>query len=52
MDSDTPQVFYLELRDPVHMCIKNEQGRYVNSEKNGSITLGQADSEGATRWEY
>lgn len=52
VDSDTPQVFYLELRDPVHMCIKNEQGRYVNSEKNGSITLGQTDSEGATRWEY
>lgn len=51
-DTDSPQAFYLELRDPTHMCIKNEAGRYVNSEKNGSITLGQANSEGATQWEY
>lgn len=51
-DSEVPQVFYLELRDPTHMCIKNGDGRYVNHEKNGSIKLGTTDQEGATRWEY
>ena len=29
-DTDSPQAFYLELRDPTHMCIKNEAGKYVN----------------------
>ena len=51
-DSDTPHVFYLELRDPTRMCIKNGEGRYVNSEKNGTISLGNDDDLGATRWEY
>ena len=51
-DSDTPQVFYLEVRDPIHMCIKNEAGRYVNGGKNGAISLGSADAESATKWEY
>ena len=51
-ESDTPQVFYLEVWDPVRMCIKNEAGRYVNGGKNGAISLGSADPESATKWEY
>jgi len=51
-DSEVAHVFYLELRDPTHMCIKNVDGRYVNSEKNGTISLGSTEEEGATRWEY
>jgi len=51
-DSETPTDFYLELRDPTHMCIKNGEGRYVMSEKNGTISLGSTDEQGATRWEY
>ena len=53
-DSDTQagNGFFLELRDPTHMCIKTEQGRYVNSEKNGRISIDSSMMETATRWEY
>ncbi len=51
-DSEDPQAFYLELRDPTRMCIKTAQGRYVNSEKNGGLGVGSSDAEGATQWEY
>ena len=53
-DSDTLQGngFFLELRDPTHMCIKTDQGRYVNSEKNGRISANSTMAESATRWEY
>ncbi len=49
---DAPQAFFFELRDPSRMCIKNDQGRYLNSEKNGGIGLGSTDPEAATQWEY
>jgi len=53
-DSDTQSGngFFLELRDPTHMCIKTEQGQYVNSEKNGRISIDSSMKETATRWEY
>jgi len=53
-DSDTPSGngFFLELRDPTRMCIKTEQGRYVNSEKNGRISMDSTMMETATKWEY
>lgn len=53
-DSDTPtgHGFFLELRDITHMCIKTDQGRYVNSEKNGRISIDSIMGESATRWEY
>ena len=53
-DSDAPggNGFFLELRDPVRMCIKTEQGRYVNNEKNGRIWMDSTMTDTATKWEY
>jgi fascin 1/2 len=51
-DSDQPESFFVELRDPTHLRIKTTQGRFVNSEKNGAIALGSTDPSGATDWEY
>eukprot|EP00096_Caligus_rogercresseyi_P011961 TRINITY_DN486_c0_g1_i4.p1 TRINITY_DN486_c0_g1~~TRINITY_DN486_c0_g1_i4.p1 ORF type:complete len:368 (-),score=67.24 TRINITY_DN486_c0_g1_i4:561-1664(-) len=48
-DSDSPVGFYLELRDPTRMCIKAEDGQYLNSEKNGLLAL---SNEEPTQWEY
>ena len=47
-DSDTPQPFYMELRDPTRMCLKTASGNYVNSEKNGALVVGGTDQEAAT----
>jgi len=51
-DSDIPQGFYLELREPTRMCIKTAGGQYIVSQKNGGFSAESVDPEGATRWEY
>jgi len=51
-DSDIPQGFYLELREPTRMCIKTAEGAYLVEQKNGGFSVGGTDQEGATRWEY
>ena len=49
-DSSTPHGFYLELREPTRMCIKNSNGQYLVEQKNGGFTIGSTDPEDATRW--
>eukprot|EP00094_Tigriopus_californicus_P007108 TCALIF_06843-PA protein Name:"Similar to sn Protein singed (Drosophila melanogaster)" AED:0.13 eAED:0.13 QI:0/0.85/0.87/1/0.85/0.75/8/1320/514 len=51
-DSDLPQGFFMELRDPTRMCLKTAEGNYLNSEKNGGLIVGSNQSEEATNWEY
>merc|ERR1711971_162365 len=51
-DSQIPQGFFLELREPTRMCIKNINGQYLVEQKNGGFTIGTTDPEDATRWEY
>ena len=48
-DSSTPHGFYLELREPTRMCIKNSNGQYLVEQKNGGFTIGSTDPEDATR---
>lgn len=51
-DADNPVPYFIELRDPTRICIKTAQGRYINTEKNGGIKIGDAAPERATQWEY
>lgn len=51
-DADAPVPYFIELKDPTRICIKTAQGRYVNSAKNGAITVGTSDPQHATNWEY
>ncbi|XP_057364820.1 protein singed-like [Daphnia carinata] len=51
-DGDTPEGFYLELREPSKLCIKSGDGAYLMADKNGVFTAGSRDSEMATRWEF
>lgn len=51
-DSDTPEGFFLELRDPTRICIKSVSGEYLVASKNGAFRLGDTDFESATKWEY
>ena len=51
-DGDTPEGFYLELREPSKLCIKSSDGAYLMADKNGVFTVGSRDSELATRWEF
>ncbi|XP_046404588.1 protein singed [Ischnura elegans] len=44
--------FFLELRDPTHICIKSANGDYLAASKNGAFRLGGSDYETATKWEY
>ena len=48
-DSTLPQGFFLELREPTRMCIKNSNGQYLVEQKNGGFTIGSTDPEDATR---
>ena len=48
-DSEIPQGFYLELREPTRMCIKTVAGQYVVEQKNGGFAVGGLDPELATR---
>lgn len=51
-DSENPEPFYLELRDPTKMCIKNGCGEYIVAEKNGVFRIGGGDATNSTLWEY
>ncbi|XP_063240690.1 protein singed isoform X2 [Bacillus rossius redtenbacheri] len=51
-DSDSPEGFYLELREPTRICIKSVGGEYLVAGKNGAFRLGDTDYESATKWEY
>ncbi|GLH06603.1 Protein singed [Gryllus bimaculatus] len=51
-DSDTPEGFFLELREPTRICIKSVGGEYLIANKNGNFRLGDTDYENATKWEY
>lgn len=51
-DSDTPEGFYLELREPTRLSIKSVTGSYLSASKNGSFRLGESSFESATQWEY
>ena len=48
-DSQLPQGFFLELREPTRMCIKNSNGQYLVEQKNGGFTIGSTEPEDATR---
>jgi len=51
-DGDSPEGFYLELREPSKLCIKYNDGCYLMADKNGSFTTGNRQSDTATRWEF
>lgn len=51
-DSELPQGFHLELREPTRMSIKTASGQFVVSQKNGGFTAESLDADSATRWEY
>ena len=51
-DSQLPQGFFLELREPTRMCIKNSNGQYLVEQKNGGFSIGSTDPEDATRYLY
>ena len=50
--SREPYPFYMELREPTRMCIKDAQGAYLCAQKNGSFRLDTTDVERATYWEF
>jgi len=51
-DAENPVPYFIELRDPTRICIKTAQGRYINTDKNGGIKIGDSAPERATKWEY
>lgn len=51
-DGETPQGFYLELREPTRICIKSINGQYLSATKNGNFCLGDSQIESATQWEF
>lgn len=51
-DTDTPEGFYLELREPTRICIKSINGQYLTANKNGAFRLGETEIDNATQWEY
>ena len=51
-DSDTPEGFYLELREPSKLCIKTNTGAYIMADKNGAFLAGSREPEKATQWEF
>jgi fascin 1/2 len=54
VDSDIPEGFFLELREPTRVCIKaaSPSGPYLSAGKNGGFRLGDPDYASATKWEY
>ncbi|XP_075232061.1 fascin domain-containing protein singed isoform X1 [Lycorma delicatula] len=54
VDSDTPEGFFLELREPTRICLKaaGPSGCYLTAGKNGALRLGDSDVSSATKWEY
>lgn len=51
-DSDTPEGFYLELREPTRLSIKTINGNYLKAGKNGGFHVGDTNIDSATQWEY
>ncbi|KAJ2945823.1 hypothetical protein O0L34_g4726 [Tuta absoluta] len=52
-DSDTPQGFLLELREPTRLAIRAAASRdYLAAAKNGNFRLAGPDITSATHWEY
>ncbi|GBP30804.1 Protein singed [Eumeta japonica] len=52
-DSDTPQGFHLELREPTRLAIRAAAERaYLAAAKNGNFRLAGPDLASATHWEY
>ncbi|XP_054282415.1 protein singed isoform X2 [Macrosteles quadrilineatus] len=54
VDSDTPEGFFLELREPTRICIKaaGPSGCYLSAGKNGAFRLADTECQTATKWEY
>ncbi|CAH1389345.1 unnamed protein product [Nezara viridula] len=54
VESDTPEGFFLELREPTRICLKvaSPGGGYLSAGKNGAFRLGDQDYASATKWEY
>lgn len=54
VDSDTPEGFFLELREPTRICIKSAGpgGYYLSAGKNGAFRYADSDYSTATKWEY
>lgn len=50
VESETPTDFYIELKEPNRICIKNEKGQYLNAEKNGMFKVGETNEP--TLWEF
>lgn len=52
-DSDTPQPFHLELREPTRLAIRAaDPAHYLAAAKNGNFRLTSGDLAAATHWEY
>ncbi|XP_052759298.1 protein singed [Galleria mellonella] len=52
-DSDSPQGFHLELREPTRLAIRAAASReYLAAAKNGNFRLVGTDLSTATHWEY
>ena len=49
-DGDQSEGFYMELRESNRMSLKNKNGQYLITEKNGGLKLGE--SSRATLWEF
>lgn len=49
---DTPEGFFMELRESNRMCLKNTSGQYLITEKNGGLKLGDTDPSKVTLWEF
>ncbi|CAI6344413.1 unnamed protein product [Macrosiphum euphorbiae] len=52
VESDVPEGFFIELREPTRICIKSVTGYYLSAGKNGMFKLGDGDYNNATKWEY
>uniref|UniRef100_A0A0P4VVV5 Putative fascin-like domain protein n=2 Tax=Rhodnius TaxID=13248 RepID=A0A0P4VVV5_9HEMI len=54
VESDTPEGFFIELREPTRICLKVAApgGGYLSAGKNGAFRLGDHDYANATKWEY
>lgn len=52
-DSDSPQGFHLELREPTRLAIRAAaEKQYLAAAKNGNFRLVGPDLAHATHWEY
>ncbi|XP_022243489.1 protein singed-like [Limulus polyphemus] len=52
VDSDVPQGFYLEIREPSKLSLKTSSGNYLVAKKNGILKVGDNNPESATLWEF